>query len=172
MEGGALIETSGRPITPALNQCSSTPRRPFRRPGNKPWPTYLHDLRLIPRVAHPRLARGRRGNARSVVIFGFKSCRADRPRFLASSDSSAPPRISCSSGSLPELSSPPNALRLVSRTMSSVVGETPDRSRTHRLRFLNRLHWLPLIPFFSFFHRVSTAYLLLFKFYLCTLVHR
>lgn len=56
---------------------------PADRPGNKPRPTYLHDLRLIPRCRSPSLNRGRRRNVRSVVIFGFKSCRADRPHFLA-----------------------------------------------------------------------------------------
>lgn len=52
---------------------------PFRHLGNKPWPTYLHDLRLIPSVAAnpvPRTERGGRPrNVLSVVIFGFKSCR-------------------------------------------------------------------------------------------------
>ena len=60
--------------------CSYGPG-PFRHPGNKPWRTYLHDLRLIPprrdvaRRVKPEASR----NVLSVVIFGFKSCPADRP---------------------------------------------------------------------------------------------
>jgi hypothetical protein len=102
VEGGALIETSGCPITPALNQCSSTPAGhsaiPVINRGQHICTTYgssLVSFTLVLRRSPGDLRR----NARSVVIFGFKSCPVDRghpapsnpltPARPASSDSSA-----------------------------------------------------------------------------------